>query len=142
MVKAGVCKTPIQRFESARRLDFFCRGGGMVDAADLKSALRKEVWVRFPPSAHTKSPDGVNRSLPGLLTKFLSSRRQGISPQTIEFYECYLTYARSVVGIDIAGQEIKRFIDNLSCSNGGRHAYCRVLRAFYNWLYSPKACCL
>jgi hypothetical protein len=24
----------------------------MADAADLKSALRKEVWVRVPPSAH------------------------------------------------------------------------------------------
>ena len=53
VVKAGVCKTPMQRFESARRLHYFssCRGGGMVDAADLKSALRKEVWVRVPPSA-------------------------------------------------------------------------------------------
>jgi hypothetical protein len=28
-----------------------CRGGGMVDAADLKSASRKGVWVRVPPSA-------------------------------------------------------------------------------------------
>jgi hypothetical protein len=26
----------------------------MADAADLKSALRKEVWVRVPPSAYTK----------------------------------------------------------------------------------------
>ena len=25
----------------------------MADAADLKSALRKEVWVRVPPSAHS-----------------------------------------------------------------------------------------
>ncbi len=27
------------------------RGGGMVDAADLKSASCKGVWVRVPPSA-------------------------------------------------------------------------------------------
>ena len=28
-----------------------CRGGGMVDTADLKSAALKSVWVRLPPSA-------------------------------------------------------------------------------------------
>ncbi len=27
-----------------------CRGGGMADAADLKSSARKGVWVRIPPS--------------------------------------------------------------------------------------------
>jgi hypothetical protein len=27
------------------------RGGGTVDAADLKSAARKGVWVRIPPPA-------------------------------------------------------------------------------------------
>ena len=58
----------MQRFESARRLfetkasirlrdnlstaeDFKGRGGGMVDAADLKSVSREGVWVRVPPSA-------------------------------------------------------------------------------------------
>ena len=30
------------------------RGGGMVDAADLKSASCKGVWVRVPPSAVAK----------------------------------------------------------------------------------------
>ena len=47
-----VCKTSIQRFESARRLHFPgfalgyadpCRSGGRADAADLKSAARKGV---------------------------------------------------------------------------------------------------
>src|ERR1051325_1934517 len=28
-----------------------CRGGGMADAADLKSVVRKDVRVRLPPSA-------------------------------------------------------------------------------------------
>ena len=71
MVKAGLCKSPIRRFESARRLQtiFFpgaipltwlrvrrvfsaaSRGGEMANAADLKSAARKGLWVRFPPSA-------------------------------------------------------------------------------------------
>src|SRR5215470_3884139 len=33
-------------FQSTR-----CRGGGMADAADLKSVVRKDVRVRLPPSA-------------------------------------------------------------------------------------------
>jgi hypothetical protein len=28
-----------------------CRGGGMADATDLKSVVRKDVRVRLPPSA-------------------------------------------------------------------------------------------
>ena len=32
------------------------RGGGMVDAADLKSSIRKGVWVRIPPSAPLANP--------------------------------------------------------------------------------------
>jgi site-specific recombinase XerD len=44
-----------------------------------------------------------------------------------------------VIGLDITGQDIAQFLDNLSCSNGGKHAYYRALRAFYNWLYSRKS---
>lgn len=28
-------------------------------------------------------------------------------------------------------------MDDLGCTNGGKHAYYRALRAFYNWLYAP-----
>ncbi len=39
MDKAGVCKTPIHRFESGRRLQFVNAGvAELADAADLKSA--------------------------------------------------------------------------------------------------------
>ena len=34
---------------------------------------------------------------------------------------------------------IERFITSRSCSNGGKHAYYRCLKTFYNWLYSPKS---
>jgi len=30
-------------------------------------------------------------------------------------------------------------LKSLQCSNGGKHAYYRTLRVFYNWLYSPKS---
>jgi site-specific recombinase XerD len=44
-----------------------------------------------------------------------------------------------VVGIGVTGQRIKHFLDSRQCSPGGKHAYYRTLRAFYNWLYSPKS---
>ena len=44
----------------------------MVDAADLKSASRKGVWVRVPPSAYIKSPGSANKGLPDLLNISLS----------------------------------------------------------------------
>ena len=45
----------------------------------------------------------------------------------------------SVIGPSVTGQEIKRFLDSRQCSMAGRHAYYRVLRAFCNWLYSPRS---
>ncbi len=50
-----------------------------------------------------------------------------------------MNLARRVVGINVTGQEITEFLDSLKCSNGGKHAYFRTLRVFYNWLYSPKS---
>ena len=41
--------------------------------------------------------------------------------------------------MNVTGQEITQFLNSLQCSNGGKHAYYRSLRAFYNWLYSPKS---
>ena len=39
----------------------------------------------------------------------------------------------------VSGQAIKEFLDSRQCTAGGKHAYYRTLRAFYNWLYSPKS---
>jgi site-specific recombinase XerD len=74
-----------------------------------------------------------------LVTKFIASRRQGLSPRTLEFYQGYLRRAKKVIGISVTGEDIRGFLDNRECSNGGKHAYYRALRAFYNWLYSPKS---
>ena len=74
-----------------------------------------------------------------LLSTFLKSRRQGLSPRTIEFYECYLNRASHVIGLHVKGQDLAQFLDSLQCSGGGKHAYYRALRAFYNWLYSAKS---
>ena len=74
-----------------------------------------------------------------LIDDFLRSRRAGLSLRTLEFYEGYLIRASSVVGLDARGEDIRHFLGGLACSNGGRHAYYRTLRAFYGWLYSQKS---
>ena len=78
----------------------------------------------------------VNKSL---LTNFLASRRQGLSPRTLDFYRCYLCHANSVIGLDVKSDNRIQFLDSLTCSNGGKYAYYRAIRAFYNWLYSRRS---
>jgi site-specific recombinase XerD len=74
-----------------------------------------------------------------LLSKFLQSRRQGLSPQTLHFYSKRIEKASAVVGLSVSGQEIIAFLDSLTCTNGGKHSYWRALGVFYNWLYSQKS---
>ena len=74
-----------------------------------------------------------------LLSNFLKSRRQGLSPQTLQFYEGYLKHSGRVVGLNVTGQDITNFLNSLQCTNGGKHAYFRTLRTFYSWLYSRKS---
>ena len=74
-----------------------------------------------------------------LLTEFLDSRRQGLSPRTIGFYKGYLFRSKQVLSPATNGQHITYFLKSLKCTAGGKHAYYRALKAFYNWLYSPKS---
>ena len=75
-----------------------------------------------------------------LIDKFIASRREGLSIRTIEdTYRCYLNLSREVIGFDVTGQDVQRFLATRQCSNGGRRAYHCVLRNFYNWLYSHKS---
>ncbi len=74
----------------------------------------------------------VNNGLPLLLTKFLKSRRQGISPDTLEFYEfCLKPFVKSY---DLTPEGINRFLANLKCGNA-KHAYFRAIRVFCNWAF-------
>jgi len=47
--------------------------------------------------------------------------------------------ATSVIGFDVTGREITRFLKSLKCSSGGKFAYYRCLKTFYIWLYSRKS---
>ena len=94
----------------------------LADAADLKSA--GAILVGSSPAPGTTE----------MVSNFLKSRREGLSLRSIEFYDGYLRNAIQVIGLKVKGQHIAQFLDSLDCSNGGKHAYYRVLRAFYNWL--------
>ena len=73
------------------------------------------------------------------VSNFLNARRQGLSPETIRFYRIYLSKASAVINLSVADQDITSFLSTLQCSSGGKHSYFRALRAFCNWLYSPKS---
>ncbi len=73
------------------------------------------------------------------INQFIESRREGLSPLSIKYYYTYLKRARQVVGLNVSGQDITHFLKSLKCTPGGKHAYYRVLRTFYNWLYSRKS---
>ena len=72
----------------------------------------------------------VNNGLPFLLTKFLRSHRQGISPRTLQFYEFCLRPFVNRYQLNSDG--INQFLSDLTCGNA-KHAYYRALRAFCNW---------
>jgi len=74
-----------------------------------------------------------------LVSNFLKSRRSGLSPKTLKFYEGYLKLASQIISFTATGQDITLFLESLQCSDGGKHAYFRALRAFYTWLYSRKS---
>jgi len=57
-----------------------------------------------------------------VVSNFIKSRREGLSPESIAFYKGYLRLANTVIGFHITGQDISQFLSNLGCSNGGKHA--------------------
>jgi len=74
----------------------------------------------------------VNNGLPLLLTKFLKLRRQGISPDTLEFYDfCLKPFVKSY---DLTPEGINGFLGDLKCGNA-KHAYFRAIRVFCNWAF-------
>jgi len=66
-----------------------------------------------------------------LLSRFISSRANGLSPRTITDYEWRL---RLFVGYPLTPEGIKNFLDSLTCCNG-KWNYFKSLRAIVNWLY-------
>jgi transcriptional regulator with XRE-family HTH domain len=74
-----------------------------------------------------------------VLRLFLRSRREGLSPRTLEFYEGYLKKSVGHLGLAPSARALNAFLSSLTCSEGGKHAYYRALRTFFRWLYSPRS---
>ncbi len=114
-----------------------------------KSYISQVKHGRRPPSKTLLSVlyqlhDTQNRrnglSVKQAIEAFIKSRRDGLSPRTInDFYKCYLTKAVPKLGLTPTPKRLNSFIGSLPCSEGGKHAYFRALRAFYRWLYSPRS---
>jgi integrase/recombinase XerC len=83
--------------------------------------------------------NGKTQDYSAALQLFLKSRREGISPNTIRDYRITLSKALSYLGLEPNTKTINRFFTTLPCSLGGKYGYFKCLRAFYNWLYSPRS---
>jgi hypothetical protein len=90
-------------------------------------------WQRTLSRSGAHPPSG---SVHGV-ESFLADRQlRGLSPSTCRFYEGYLR--RFVLAIDkplleVSKADISIVLASLSCNAGGKHAYYRVLRAFFRW---------
>ena len=97
----------------------------------LEPSLPKREADFKSPKAH--SPSGNVR----LVNSFISDRRlRGLTPRTLQFYEGYLTrFVNTLNGplLFASKNDISMVLGALTCNAGGKHAYFRVLRAFYRW---------
>ena len=96
-------------------------------------------------SAHNRVKKTQTLSVPPTTTwqtaldSFLKSRREGISPNTIRDYSIILRKALGVLGLAPTTATINNYLSSLTCSLGGKYGYFKDIRAFYNWLYSPRS---
>ena len=81
---------------------------------------------------HLKPKSKLTKKLTNsMLFDFLKSRRQGLSKNTLLFYQRCLSKA---IDIDLTAAGINNFLASLPCGNG-KFAYFRTIRVFYHWLY-------
>jgi site-specific recombinase XerD len=124
---------------------------GVTELAELsnlsKSYISQVKHGKCPPSQklvdaileHCERTNTDSVSGEKVVSQFLDSRREGISLQTIAFYRHYLTKAIAKLGLSPKTSQINYYLAHLNCSSGGKHAYFRAIRVFYNWLYSPSS---
>jgi len=74
----------------------------------------------------------TNGQLQQWLEAFISGRRQGLSHNTILFYNTCLK--PFVSKYELTPDGINRFLSDLTCSTGAKFCYFRAIRAFTNWL--------
>jgi len=74
-----------------------------------------------------------------MIERFIESRSEGTSQGTIDFYRKYLTKSIPVLGLTPKAHALNAYLDGLTCSIGGKHAYFRAISVFFNWIYSPRS---
>jgi site-specific recombinase XerD len=114
-----------------------------IDFKSVGGPKRSSVGSTPIRSRQLLATSGINKNIkqlaPCLIDQFIASRRSSLSPRTIQSYRDVLRLANEVISLEIVPEDIQRFLDQKQCTNGGKHGYFRVLRAFYNWLYSRKS---
>jgi len=99
-----------------------------------------KILIRVLYQLHDTQNKRNGLSVKHAIEGFIKSRRYGLSPRTVnDFYKCYLIKAVPKLGLAPSPKRLNSFIGSLPCSEGGKHAYFRALRAFYRWLYSPRS---
>lgn len=61
---------------------------------------------------------------------------RGLSVATIRFYKDYLELLQKGIKSPLlvtTKSQLRKFLSDLTCSPGGKHAYLRAARAFFNW---------
>jgi len=104
-----------------------------------KSYVSQVKHGKRPPSK--KLLEALSQLKPGrdYIDEFLRSRGQGLSPRTLEFYGSILNRAIEVAQPGTRPSKINAYLESLNGNLGNKHAHYRALRAFFNWLYSPKS---
>ena len=80
---------------------------------------------------------GFEAENPGLVNSFIQDRKsRGLSVRSLQFYLGYLTRLLRFTEaplFELTKRDITNFLESLRCNPGGKHAYFRVIRAFYKW---------
>ena len=121
----------------------------LAELSNLSKAYISQVkHGKRPPSEkliqvlekHYENSNGINSSeVKRAIDTFLKSRRDGTSINTIIFYRKPLSKSIPVLGLTPTSNQLGKYLNSLSCSQGGKHAYYRAISVFYNWLYSPRS---
>jgi len=120
-VPSGLIGTPIEQ-----RI-------AIASMKDWEASVRRKILQEQSFSTDVSSADA--------LSKFLALYKRDSS--THAFYKCYLTKSIPPLELTSTTAEIQDFVDR-GCGKkdikpGGRKAYFRAIRCFFNWAYSPAS---
>ena len=107
--------------------------------SQVKTGIRPPSKKLLEILARCTRKDKRQQDLESTVTLFLKSRSEGTSSSTLKFYEQYLAKSLPYLGMKPSPKQINQLLHSLTCSQGGKHAYFRVLKVFYNWLYSQRS---